>query len=182
MDCFRRRCYHLLQLSKYCMNDRSEIQEQLKSELDIDITADKINLPEDRPASECLAQVAEFLIENDYISRDDIPITSGHKRYIVNIEPKHQDGSEMFRYKTIAQGLYVETNFNKKGIKNKIRKLYRIDINERWDINHLMNSVLEIMAVELFITKTKIMESTVSDDWLRGRWSSDVCRWSGGNI
>lgn len=105
---------------------RSVIQDQLESELGITVTREKIDLPEGRAASECLSQVVDFLLEKGHLQTSDLPIKSGHKRYIVNFEPKHQNGGEMIRPKEIPQGVYVETNYNKEGIKRKIEYLVRI--------------------------------------------------------
>lgn len=102
-----------------------DVQERLESELGIRIENNEVELPEDRTASECLTQVADFLLEKGYIQLDDLPISSGHKRNLMNTEPTHQNGDEMFRPKLISQDVYVETNYNREGIKRKIMSLVR---------------------------------------------------------
>lgn len=106
--------------------NRTEIQDQLESRLGIVVSREGVELPEDRAASECLSQVADFLLEEHYLQLSDFPIKSGHKRYLINTEPKHQNGDGMLRPKQISQGVYVETNYNKEGIKRKIENLVRI--------------------------------------------------------
>lgn len=108
------------------MVDRFELEEGLKSELDIQITDEGIQLPENTAGTECLANVANFLFKNDYLLKSDLPIKSGYKRYLINSEPVHQTGDEMFRPKELQQDLYIETNFNNEGIKRKIEFLVRI--------------------------------------------------------
>jgi len=106
------------------MEDRvSEIQEQLDKQLGIHVEGTEVELPEDRAATECLTQVADFLFQNNYIQLEDLPIMSGYKRYLINTEPKHQNGDDMLRPKTISKSVYVETNNNKEEIKRRISTL-----------------------------------------------------------
>lgn len=103
-----------------------KITDELESELGIYVDNTSVDLPSDRVASECLAQVADYLLQNGYIQVNELPIKSGHKRYILNTEPEHKDGNSMHRSKEVHAGVFIETNYDTKGIKRKILKLYRL--------------------------------------------------------
>lgn len=66
---------------------------------------------------EILTKTAEWLIEKDYLSRDDCPVqvASGSRafRYLVNTSPVHSNGQEFTAPREIDQGMYVETHYNR---------------------------------------------------------------------
>lgn len=92
---------------------------RIESHLDIEKNTDiKINsdgtyeLAGDSYTSSYVSFI-EFLLEENYINNEDIPIKYGQKRYIINTEKKHSDGDNMISPKKLADGIYVETNYNK---------------------------------------------------------------------
>lgn len=89
-----------------------------------------INLPEHQAATESFSDFVLFLFERDYLTKNDLPIESGWRRFLLNTEPIHQGGQEMTRPRKIAPNIFLERNYNKKGIKRKMRYLYRISQNE----------------------------------------------------
>ena len=86
---------------------------------------EEIDLPDDRPATESFADFVSFLFNKEYLSKNDLPIKSGSTRFLLNTEPTHQNGDEMVRPIDISSGIYLERNFNKDGIRRKIRYLCR---------------------------------------------------------
>lgn len=79
----------------------------------------EVRLPDDKPATESLAGLAKFLIENDFIKKEDVPIEGGSTRYLINTEPIHQNDKEMIRPKEV-QEYYLECNYSVSSIKNKV--------------------------------------------------------------
>lgn len=70
-----------------------------------------------------LATFVEFLIENEYLTEDDLPIESGWKRYLINTEPKNQDGDAMTAAVEVADSVFVETKFSRGSIRKNINEL-----------------------------------------------------------
>jgi len=98
---------------------------KLEKETGISMDEESIDLPEEQTATDSLADYVKFLFEEGYLSKDDLPIESGWTRYLLNTEPVHTEGNEMTRPKEVLPGIFLERNYNKKGIIRKMRFLHR---------------------------------------------------------
>lgn len=65
-----------------------------------------------RNSYEVLVNTAEWLIRKNKLRKDQCPVVSGHKRYLVNTEPKHRYGDDFRAPKRLSNGLYVETHYS----------------------------------------------------------------------
>lgn len=65
-----------------------------------------------RRAKDILVNTAEWLIKQGRLRKEDCPVVSGHRRYIVHIEPKHPHGRGFFVPKKLSNGLFIETHFS----------------------------------------------------------------------
>lgn len=82
-----------------------------------------------------LVNTAEWLILKNKLSKEKCPISSGHKRNLVNIEPKHRYGDDFRAPKRLSNGLYIETHYSTASCITNARKLlgkfgYREDVLE----------------------------------------------------
>lgn len=82
--------------------------------------------PEDRTATNCFADFVDFLFEQEYLDENDIPITSGRKRYLINHEPLDREGDEMYSPREVGDGYFLETNYSVNDIKQRILELSEI--------------------------------------------------------
>ena len=55
--------------------------------------------------------LVRYLMKNQYITKDDLPISAqrAQTRYLINSKPRHQD-REMVRPREVKDGIYLETN------------------------------------------------------------------------
>ena len=82
-----------------------------------------------------LVNTAEWLIKKGRLRKEDCPIASGHKRNLVNIQPKHRYGNDFRAKKRLSNGLYIETHASTASCITNARKLlercgYRGDMLE----------------------------------------------------
>ena len=57
-----------------------------------------------------LIKIGNLLIENGWLKEKDIPYSTGHKRFLINKEPVHMDGSSFRQPKKLMNGWYIETH------------------------------------------------------------------------
>lgn len=55
---------------------------------------------------------AEWLIKKGKLTREVCPIRSGHKRYLLNTEPKHLAGHDFRVPKELSNGLFIELHYS----------------------------------------------------------------------
>lgn len=78
---------------------------------------------EGRSATEQFQDFVEFLYEDGYFEVADLPVESSESRYLLNTEPSHQDGSEMYLPKKIGENVYLEAHNSTDQKKRFILKL-----------------------------------------------------------
>ena len=76
-----------------------------------------------RNSYDILVNTAEWLIKKGRLRRENCPIASGHKRNLVDIQPKHRYGDDFRAPKRLSNGLYIETHFNTASCITNARKL-----------------------------------------------------------
>jgi hypothetical protein len=89
-----------------------------------------------RRSYDILINTGNWLIKRGKLKSSDCPVAAGHKRNLVNLEPKHKYGEAFRAPKKLANGLYVETHFSTTACINHARRLL-----ERFDYSP---QVLEI--------------------------------------
>lgn len=77
-------------------------------------------------STEHFVSLFKYLIKNEYISRQDIPISAeqAQHRYILNSEPSHQ-GRDMIRPQELADNFYLETNHDTSSKKRYAKKVIK---------------------------------------------------------
>jgi len=88
-----------------------------------------------RNSYDILVNTAEWLIKKGRLRRENCPIASGHKRNLVNIQPKHRYGDDFRAPKRLSNGLYIEAHYSTASCITNARKLlercrYRGDMLE----------------------------------------------------
>ena len=84
-----------------------------------------------RNSYDILVNSAEWLIKQGKLRREHCPVTSGHKRYLVNVQPKHRYGDPFRAPKQLSNGLYIETHYSTSGcIANAKRLLKHFGFDE----------------------------------------------------
>lgn len=68
------------------------------------------NLTPNNITKEILLYTANYLFDNGYLTKSDVPIASGYKRYIVNTEPFHKNNEDFTSKEKLNCGLYLETH------------------------------------------------------------------------
>ena len=76
-----------------------------------------------RNSYEILINTAEWLINKGKLKKSDCPVPTGHKRHLINIEPKHRYGDNFRAPKKLSNGLYIEVNYSTAGCINTARRL-----------------------------------------------------------
>ncbi len=70
-----------------------------------------------------LVNTAEWLIKKAKLRKENCPIVSGHRRNLVNIQPKHRYEDNFRAPKRLSNGLYIETHYSTTNCINNARKL-----------------------------------------------------------
>lgn len=74
---------------------------------------------------EYLTKCVEWLIENEYITENDIPIGySSKKRWLITEDGKHKSGKDFIRPKTLSNEFVIETNFSAEDCKRYAEMLF----------------------------------------------------------
>jgi len=72
---------------------------------------------------EVLLRTAEWLIKQGKLNPEDVPISAGNKRYLVNTEPIHPTGRHFISQERLSNGLYIELNYSAERTVAMARKL-----------------------------------------------------------
>lgn len=96
---------------------------QVSSRTGIEKEGDEISLAGDKSAKANLVHFVDFLLDNEYMTYNDLPIESGWKRYLINTIPEHKDGEPMSQSVEIDNGVFIETKYSRDAIKKKIAEL-----------------------------------------------------------
>jgi len=81
------------------------------------------NTYEIRNSYDMLVNTAEWLIGKGKLKRDNCPIIAGHRRNLVNTQPKHRYGDDFRSPKRLSNGLYIETSYSTTGCISNARRL-----------------------------------------------------------
>jgi len=76
-----------------------------------------------RYSYDILVNTAEWLIKEAKLRKENCPIVSGHKRNLVNIQPKHRYEDNFRAPKRLSNGLYIETHYSTTSCITNARKL-----------------------------------------------------------
>ena len=76
-----------------------------------------------RYSYDILVKTAEWLIAKGKLKRDDCPIVAGHRRNLVNTQPKHRYGDDFRAPRKLSNGLYIETLESTAGSIKSARRL-----------------------------------------------------------
>jgi predicted type IV restriction endonuclease len=77
-------------------------------------------------AYEILINTANWLIENGKIKPSDCPIKVVRgKRYLINTQPKHEDGSNFRASKKLSNGLWIEVHYSTADCINHAKRLLK---------------------------------------------------------
>ena len=77
-----------------------------------------------RNSYEILVNTANWLIKNNKLKSSDCPVVIGRgKRYLINKEAKHRDGSNFVAPKPLLHGLWIETHYSTATCINYARRL-----------------------------------------------------------
>jgi len=76
-----------------------------------------------RNSYDILVNTAEWLIREGKLKKEHCPIASGHKRNLINIQPKHRYENAFIAEKKLSNGLYIETNHSNASCIKNARKI-----------------------------------------------------------
>jgi len=76
-----------------------------------------------RNSYDILVNTAEWLIRKGKLRKESCPIPIGHKRNLVNTQPKHRYGDDFRAPKRLSNGLYIETHYSTTSCITNARKL-----------------------------------------------------------
>lgn len=74
-------------------------------------------------SKEILILTANWLIKEGKLTKEDCPVISGKKRFLIHTEPKHNNGKNFIYPKKLSNGLYIETNYSASDCKKRAYKL-----------------------------------------------------------
>jgi hypothetical protein len=97
--------------------------EHVDQEIGISKRDGEISLSGDKSAKSNLIAFVQFLVENNYLTEDDLPVNSGWKRNLVHTEPVHQQGDKMTQPEPVDDGIFVETKYSRADIQKHISEL-----------------------------------------------------------
>jgi len=96
---------------------------QVEKETGITKQDGQISLSGDKNAKNNLVAFVRFLIEHGYLTKDDLPVKSGWKRYLINTKPFNQQGDKMTQEEEVVDGIFLETKYSRKTIQKHIDEL-----------------------------------------------------------
>ena len=96
---------------------------QVEKETGITKQDGQISLSGDKNAKNNLVAFVRFLIEHGYLTKDDLPVKSGWKRYLINTKPFNQQGDKMTQEEEVVDGVFLETKYSRKTIQKHIDEL-----------------------------------------------------------
>ena len=67
-----------------------------------------------------------WLLDHGHYSKNDLPIRSGKKRWMLAAEPVHPNGNAFVIAKELAPGVWLETNLSRSNIVGRVAKLLRL--------------------------------------------------------
>ena len=71
-----------------------------------------------------LAEVANLLIRDGKLSRENCPVSLGRaRRYLINATPHHSDGTRFVNRRELLSGMYINTHYGAKNIISNSRNL-----------------------------------------------------------
>jgi len=76
-----------------------------------------------RRSYDILINTGNWLIKRGKLKSSDCPVAAGHRRNLVNLEPKHKYGEAFSAPKKLANGLYIETKFSNTACISHARRL-----------------------------------------------------------
>jgi hypothetical protein len=76
-----------------------------------------------RNSWEILTNTANWLIKKGKLKPSDCPVGLGHKRNLVNTQPKHKYGDDFRAPKKLTNGLWIETHYSTAGCINSAKRL-----------------------------------------------------------
>lgn len=76
-----------------------------------------------RYSYEILINTANWLIKQGKLKPTDCPVGIGHKRNLINKEPKHKYGGDFRAPKKLPNGLWIDVNYSTAGCINTARRL-----------------------------------------------------------
>lgn len=76
-----------------------------------------------RNSYDILVNTAEWLIKKAKLRKENCPIVSGHKRNLVNTQPKHRYEDNFRAPKRLSNGLFIETHYSTSSCITNARKL-----------------------------------------------------------
>jgi hypothetical protein len=74
-------------------------------------------------AYDFLVNTANWLIKRGKLKSSDCPVAAGHRRNLVNVEPKHKHGDPFRTPKKLEGGLYLETHWSRTDCIKHARRL-----------------------------------------------------------
>jgi hypothetical protein len=72
---------------------------------------------------EILVNTANWLIKRGRLKASDCPVSMGHKRNLVNTQPKHKYGGDFVQPKKLSEGLWIEAHYSTAACMNNARRL-----------------------------------------------------------
>lgn len=86
-------------------------QASAKDGLSYEIESCSLRFTGEKNDTEHFIAFVKFLFDGGHVTEDDLPyVSSGKIRYLLNVEPIHQDGREMTRPVEVYSGVFLETN------------------------------------------------------------------------
>lgn len=82
-----------------------------------------ISLSGDKNVKNNMTTFVKFLYDHGYLTKEDLPVKSGWKRYLINTEPVHQQGGGMSQEVEVADSVFVETKFSRNDARKHIAEL-----------------------------------------------------------
>jgi len=93
-----------------------------------------------------LKETVDWLIDKGLLSNSDAPLIKRRKRYVINNEPVHSDGTDFSNGEQLSKvNLHLEKNWNSKDIKEISKNLL-----EEYDINTEALHIVEVKEVNSF--------------------------------
>lgn len=91
-----------------------------------------IVFPDQMPLVDAFTAFVSFMIQEGYITKEDLPWSTRNatKRYILNTEPVHQDGSQMSRPKEAVPDVYFEAKTTSEQRGREVRQLVEEFVNK----------------------------------------------------
>lgn len=103
--------------------NKNNIYKDIKNNTEANIVNNELFFSKTKSARSQYVDIINLLFKKGYLAKEDMPIESGKKRYLINNKPIDKENENMHSPKKLDNGYYIESHYGKKRLKRIIEDL-----------------------------------------------------------